>query len=184
MVEAAETVIDPGAERRLALAVATGVEEELCGGVIEFGGMHGPHESEVISDGANVGEQFAEESAGLAIVLEPVSGAEQFWVAGQEGEAFAFEKLFWGELPVVFLEDGFVIVEVELGGGADEVDEENVPCLGRLWRDSGRFGGIFRSCPGRVQKFVESNGAKGGGVEEGSAVERHGVSPGEGFHGG
>ena len=170
-VEAAQPEVDPRTERGLALAVASRVKGELSGGVIELGSGHGADEGDFISDLGEVGEEFANPCARLTVLLELVTGAEQFGVAAKEGETFAFNELFWGELAVEFLEDGFVIEQVELRGSTHHVEEDHAFGGGGMGSKSAflldfRF---WRICGEQLLKSESTEGEAAAG-EEGASV--------------
>jgi hypothetical protein len=69
---APETIGRPRSNRGIALAVQSGVEDELGGAVVELGRVHRLHKTKLIGDGAELREQFGEGESALAVFVEMI----------------------------------------------------------------------------------------------------------------
>jgi hypothetical protein len=164
LIFAAEAVAEPGADAGPSEARETGEGEELRGGVIELLGVEGFDEAELIGHSLEVGEKVGKFDAGVPTFFEGVfvvlGSAEEVGLFADEGELFAFKKFVGAELSAAFLEFGFEIEEVEVGGGSDHVDVD----------DALRFGGVMKAEFGERIRAVGKaillqHGGKGGAAE-------------------
>ena len=170
----AEAVGDPGPHGGAAALAEAAVEEHLGGGVIDLVGVEGFDDAEVVGDGGEVGQQFGHPGAALAVLFEFEGGALEGGFGADEGEAFAFEEFGGAGLAAAFDELGFVVEEIELRGGADHVEVDDVLGLGGEVGVAGE-GDVGRGGGGEVagEEGAEGGGAEGeaAGLEEGAAGE-------------
>ncbi len=161
LVHAAEAVGEPGAHGGFAGDFGAGAEEGFAGVVVDGGGGGGFNEGEVVGNGAEVGEDFGEVHAALAmwVEFEHGGGDEFVFALGHSGDALALGDGVGEGFFEAFVEVGFVVEEVELGGGAGHEEEDDAFGFG-FWGGPG--GG------GLGGEVAEDGGAEahGGGVEE------------------
>ena len=105
--------------------------------MVELVGVHGLDEGHVIDEFAEVGQQFADPGAALAVALELVGRAEQLGVALDEGEALVLEQFLGAGLHVQLDQLGLVVEQLLLGRSARHVQINDA--LG-LRREMGRTG--------------------------------------------
>ena len=125
LVLAAEAIAEPRAHRRAAGKLRTGVHEERGRVVIERLGVKALHEADVVHDGPELREQFAQPHAGLAVLRELVGRREELGVLPDLREPDVLYQ-FLGHLLAVALGQlrlGIEQVEMRRAAGLEEVDD-------------------------------------------------------------
>lgn len=141
----AKSVGKPGAHGRATRDLGAGLEEGDGGVVVDGLGIHRADEANLVADSGDVGEEFGDFGAGLAVLFEGVFGAcdgKGFLAGGHAGLALVGLDELAEFLTEVFLELGLVVEEVLLGRRAalEEVDHalgpggglESLACTGSL----------------------------------------------------
>ena len=77
--------------------------------MIEFLGMHRPHDGQVICDGCQVGQEFGYLCPGLAVLREAERGTRQVGSALNEGELVATNQFGRDGRAMQRVQAGFVV---------------------------------------------------------------------------
>ena len=167
-VDAAEAVGKPGSHGGFAGNFGAGAEEGFAGIVVDRGGGGGVDEGEFVSDGAEVGEDFGEPHAALAMLVEfEHGGCDEFFASfGHGGHALAVGDGVGEDFFEAFVELGLVVEEIELAGGSGH--EEKDDAFGGSLGEKVAVDPLF-TCGGRLGGEVTEDGgteAHAGGVEE------------------
>ena len=161
-VLAAESVARPGSEARAARDLVTGQELRHGRRMVDLVGMHRAHDAEVVGDGLEVREPFADALAALTAAFELRGGGlDQLLLARRHGgQALAapdgFRQLGAGE----FHEPWLLIEELDLRRAAGLGQEDDALGLGGEVREVGQA------------EFAGSIGGQGAADER---RERHGA---------
>ena len=122
----AQTVEKPGAHARAALDDRARVEEGMRGVVVDLLGLKGADDAEVVGDRADVREDVGEFHARLAPLLEfegATTGLEDRIL--ELGDLLTLGERFRERLVVEFLEDWFVVEELQMGRTAGHAEEDD-----------------------------------------------------------
>ena len=92
LVLGAESIGSPRAQRRTALAVVTGEEQEFSRRVIELVRVHRLHERDLVGDLLEVRDGVAHPESALAVLLEGARGAHELRHAGGKCKGAALEE--------------------------------------------------------------------------------------------
>ena len=156
-----EAVAEPRSHGGASGDLGAGLEKGDGGVVVDGLGVHRPDEADVVSDTGDMGKEFGDFSAGLAVFFEFVFGAgdgEGFLARGHAGFSLV-EVHEVSEFPaVVFLEFWFVVEEV-LGGGRPGLEEVDHAFRLGLGRSSWFF-----------TKTVAQHGGEGGDTDAGGGL--------------
>ncbi len=110
-----QTVGNPRAHRRAAVARGAGEDVKLGGRVVELIGMHRSDDGDVVGDLAHAGQELADRLPALAALLEPVRRSQELGMPLDEREPLVLEQLVGAGLHVVLDQRGLVIEQVLLG---------------------------------------------------------------------
>lgn len=158
-----ESVGEPGAHGWSAGDLGAGLEEGDGGVVVDGLGVHRADEANLVADAGDVGEEFGDLGAGLAVLFKLVFGAgdrEGFLAGGHAGFTLVGIDKVAEFLAEVFLELGFVVEEVLLGWRTALEEVDHALGLGR------GFKGI--ACAGSLRaKVAIEHGGEGGDADAG-----------------
>ena len=118
---------------------------------------------QVVGDAGEIRQQLAHPRARLTMLLEGVRRPEELGMPTQEAEALAFEEGKRGGLPVELLQGRLVIIQIELRGRPDEMDEDHALRLGgevRAHRRSGQQSAEGRGAQAEAQAAKEGPSMK------------------------
>ncbi len=162
LVFGAEAVGDPGSEAGSGEAGFSAIHEEEGGFVVGDIGVHGADDGEVIGAFADVGEEFTDLEAGLAVALEGEGGTE-----GGAGFAFCFEveREF---LAVPAGEFRFGVEGIDVGDAA--IGEDMDDAFGFGWKVGG-FGGEGGGWAGGESGGIGEEAEAEGSETEAAALE-------------
>ncbi len=149
---AAEAIGEPGADGGLAGDFAAGHDEGAGGVMIDGIGEDGTDDGDVIDDACGVGEDFTDPGAAAAVLMEGEAGrsdGKTVLTAGHGAQPLVHADGVGKVLVEVFLEPGFVVPEIDLGGGTVHVEIDDGLGLGREVWEAGQ---------GRVDGSTEGAG--------------------------
>ncbi len=130
-------------------------------------GNHGPHNTEFIDDLRRMRKQLADFDPVLSISLEAERGLHQ--VTGGELGA---RRLVRQRLPIVFVEQRFVIERVDLGEPALQEDDDHVFRLGSEVRGFGSPGVAHALGTGRGDRREPGHSESGGKLLQSIATRK------------
>ena len=134
-------------------------------------GMHALYEADLVCDPANMGHEVADPCSALAVLLEGFNRSEKelaVGVTGHGAEALAADIALRHRSVVKFLELGFIVPEVAVGGCAvlKEVDD----ALG-LWGDLANVvGNLVVTLRVSGEALFTEESRKGSSADAGSAL--------------
>ncbi len=127
----AESVGTPGSDRGIALAIESGVKDELSRAMIELGRVDRLHQTKIVGDTTEVREQFGKCETALAVLGKLIGRAKELRMTAEEGEAFPFEEFLRRKLAIVLPEDRLLIKQIELRGSPRHVEKNDTLRLRR-----------------------------------------------------
>jgi len=182
LVLGTDSVAEPGSKAGATGLLGSGLNVGESRVVIDGLGVHRLDEAEVISDGPDVGEQFAHPDAGFPVALEVEHGSDagkRGLSRGHSGDALAHADGAGQFLAVVLSELRFVVVEVDVGRPSGHEEEDDPFRLGSEVEGlehtvGGRPAGgrSLREEPG-IEQRTEGGGAQ---AQSGAAKE---MAPGQ-----
>ena len=125
LVLAPQAVGRPAPQARPARSRGTGVEEELRRGVVELVGVHAADDTQPVGDALQIGDRVGKLHAALAAALPAAGSPHELRRAAGEGERLPANCLGRAILPRMLHELRLVVVEIEMGRRAGEVDDDH-----------------------------------------------------------
>ncbi len=173
VVHGAQSIAEPRPHRRSPWQLCAAHEKRDAWGMVHRIGMHTLYETDLVRYPADVGHEVADPCSALAVLLERFNWSQEelaVSITGHGAKAFAADVTLWHRGVVEFLEFGFVVPEVAVGGRAVLKEVNNA--LGLRGDLADVVGNFFVALRGGREALLAEESREGGSADTGSALSK------------